>query len=449
VLLRTLAKSRAHEVTAQRDRTIDAIRALSLLLVVVGHTVMGMVYWGENNVVLGNLLAIDTRLHWLTWLFQIMPVFFIAGGAANFLSIQSKDITYSTWLYKRISRLLSPTLTYLAIMIVLGWGLGYIFNDSFMRIYLLMVTQLLWFLGVYILCTALFPLLLKIPRYIGVVVLILAVVSIDILRFQLNEVLGILNFLFVWLLIMLMGTFFVRPLSKIFNLIAFFLLLATELLLVLNGIYPVSLVGLPSDEFSNVAPPTVLMALHGMLFLTILSLTKPLISHLSTRERIWNSVVSINAGAMTIYLWHIPMIMTVALALQALSLSPATSLEGTIVMPEAGFWNATVLYWLFAFAAIYLFVQIIWPLEHLRIPVLDAKPSENKDWWRTLLASSSVILSGFGLLGLAGSGLYGFPSRIVNFAGFSYTNGLAVTLFLSGIVVLRLSVANYSVKSPR
>ena len=100
MLLRTFAKSRAHEDTLKRDRSIDAIRALCLSLVVLGHTVMGMVYWGEPRLVLGNLLAIDTRLHWLTWVFQIMPVFFIAGGAANYLSLKSKDIVYSTWLWK-------------------------------------------------------------------------------------------------------------------------------------------------------------------------------------------------------------------------------------------------------------------------------------------------------------------------------------------------------------
>jgi hypothetical protein len=449
VLLRTFAKSRALEGTKNRDRSIDAIRALCLSLVVLGHAVMGMVYWGDSQIVLGNLLAIDSRLHWVTWIFQIMPVFFIAGGAANSLSMKSKEITYSLWLWKRISRLLSPTLTYLAIMLSVGWVLGNFFSDAFMQIYLLMVTQLLWFLGVYIICTALFPVMLRLPRLGSVIGLLLAVIVVDIARFQWNETIGILNFLFVWLLIMVLGTLFVAPLSNTLNLVFVVLLLATELVLVSRDIYPVSLVGLPTEEFSNVAPPSVLIALHGMLFLFMLSLLKPLINRVCEHTRVWAMVVSINAGAMTVYLWHIPMIMFVALSLYSLDVSPNTVLVANIVMPGDGFWPSTLLYWALALFCVYFFVQIIWPLEHVKLPIWDSLPTEHKVWWRTLLASMSVMLSGFGLLGLAGSGLFGFPGKLVSFAGFSYTNGFALMLFLAGLLTLKLSVADYSAKSPR
>lgn len=449
MLLRTFAKSRALEDTLTRDRSIDAIRALCLSLVVLGHTVMGMVYWGEPDLVLGNLLAIDSRLHWLTWIFQIMPVFFIAGGAANFLSIKSKDIIYSVWLWKRISRLLSPTLTYLAIMLGIGSFLGLFFPESFMQIYLLMVTQLLWFLGVYVICTALFPLMLRISRPLSIIGLSLFVVAVDIARFQWVETIGILNFLFVWLLIMVLGTLFVSPLPTRVNVICLLVILSLELLLVSRDIYPVSLVGLPTEEFSNVAPPSVLIALHGMLFLFALSLLKPLITALCQSAKVWAMVVSVNAGAMTVYLWHIPMIMVIAVLLQSLGLSPVTSLSGNVVMPGDGFWPNTILYWCLALLAVYTFVQLIWPLEHVRLPFWDSAPAQQKSWWRTVLASVSVIFSGFGLLGLAGSGLFGFPSRLVSFAGFSYTNGFALGLFLTGLLTLKLSVARYSVKSPR
>jgi hypothetical protein len=106
-------------------------------------------------------------------------------------------------------------------------------------------------------------------------------------------------------------------------------------------------------------------------------------------------------------------------------------------------------YWALAILAVYLFVQVIWPLEHLKIPFWDTIPSEQKVWWRTALAGISVTLSGFGLLGIAGSGLFGFPNRVVSFAGFSYTNGLALLLFVCGLLILKLSVSVYSVKSPR
>ena len=449
MLLRTFARSRASDTTGNRDRSIDAVRALSLVLVVLGHTVMGIVYWGEDQLVLGNLLAIDSRLHWLTWVFQIMPLFFIAGGAANYLSLKSKEITYSTWLWKRISRLLSPTLTYLVIMLSIGFIFTQFLSESFMQIYLLMVTQLLWFLGVYIICTALFPLIIRLPQIVSIVSLSSAVVFVDIARFTWVETVGILNFLFVWLLIMYIGTLFVNPLPLRVNVMCAALVLVIELFLVLNDIYPVSLVGLPTETFSNVAPPSTLIALHGVLFLFILSILKPALMRICDNPRIWGPAVSVNVGAMTVYLWHIPMIMAVAITLEFLGLSPSTTLNGNIVLPESGFWLQTVTYWALALLAVYLFVQIIWPLEHLKIPLWDTIPSEQKIWWRTALAGISVALSGFGLLGIAGSGLFGFPNRVVSFAGFSYTNGLALLLFFSGLIILKLSVSDYSVKSPR
>lgn len=446
MLLRTFARSRVSDTTGHRDRSIDAIRALSLVLVVLGHTVMGIVYWGEDQLVLGNLLAIDSRLHWLTWVFQIMPLFFIAGGAANYLSLKSKEITYSTWLWKRISRLLSPTLTYLVIMLSIGFIFTRFLSESFMQIYLMMVTQLLWFLGVYIICTALFPLIIRLPRIVSILALSSAVVSVDIARFRWVETVGILNFLFVWLLIMYVGTLFVNPLPLRINVICAALVLIIELFLVLNDIYPVSLVGLPTETFSNVAPPSVLIALHGVLFLFILSTFKPAILRICDNPRVWGSVVSVNVGAMTVYLWHIPMIMAVAIALEFLGLSPATILNGNVVLPGSGFWYLTIVYWVLALLAVYLFVQVIWPLEHLKIPLWDTIPSQQKIWWRTSLAGISVALSGFGLLGIAGSGLFGFPNRVVSFAGFSYTNGLAILLFLVGLSFLKFSVTESTKK---
>ena len=449
MLLRTFARSRSSDSTGHRDRSIDAIRALSLVLVVLGHTVMGIVYWGEERLVLGNLLAIDSRLHWLTWVFQIMPVFFIAGGAANYLSLKGKEITYSTWLWKRISRLLSPTLTYLVIMLSIGFIFTRFLSESFMQIYLLMVTQLLWFLGVYIICTAMFPLILRLPRVVSIVALSGAVVAVDVARFTWVETIGILNFLFVWLLIMFIGTLFVNPLSLRLNITFAVIVFIIELSLVLNDIYPVSLVGLPTETFSNVAPPSILIALHGILFLFVLSILKPAIIRICENPRVWGSVVSVNVGAMTVYLWHIPMIMAIAITLEFLGLSPATTLNGNVVLPGSGFWNQIIVYWALAILAVYLFVQVIWPLEHLKIPFWDTVPSEQKVWWRTALAGISVTLSGFGLLGIAGSGLFGFPNRVVSFAGFSYTNGLALLLFICGLFILKLSVSGYSVKSPR
>ncbi len=69
--------------STDRDRTIDALRALSLLVVVVGHAFMALPRWDGQSLRLANTLTGSPRLQALTWVLQLMPLFFFAGGAAS------------------------------------------------------------------------------------------------------------------------------------------------------------------------------------------------------------------------------------------------------------------------------------------------------------------------------------------------------------------------------
>lgn len=72
---------------------------------------------GEMNA--GHLLAGRPQLHWLTWLFQVMPIFFIVGGYSNAVSLESakrKGIAYGGWLSARLNRLVAPLL-----VLVIAW----------------------------------------------------------------------------------------------------------------------------------------------------------------------------------------------------------------------------------------------------------------------------------------------------------------------------------------
>ncbi len=80
------ARRAAEATPPDRDRVVDAARAVALLVVVAGHGVMAVVAWPEGIPRLGNLLAAFPWTQALTWLLQIMPLFFFAGGAANALS---------------------------------------------------------------------------------------------------------------------------------------------------------------------------------------------------------------------------------------------------------------------------------------------------------------------------------------------------------------------------
>jgi hypothetical protein len=66
-----------------RDRAIDVIRIVSLVGVVVGHTVMATSIIAGDVFIWDNLLTTSVVFQALTWVFQIMPLFFFAGVAAS------------------------------------------------------------------------------------------------------------------------------------------------------------------------------------------------------------------------------------------------------------------------------------------------------------------------------------------------------------------------------
>ncbi|MDX3249510.1 acyltransferase family protein, partial [Streptomyces sp. ME18-1-4] len=66
-----------------RDRYVDFLRAWAILLVVLGHWVItGLVRHPDGAIGAPELLATVPWTQWLTLGFQIMPLFFLAGGYA-------------------------------------------------------------------------------------------------------------------------------------------------------------------------------------------------------------------------------------------------------------------------------------------------------------------------------------------------------------------------------
>src|SRR5690606_35104234 len=106
-------RSLAERTPADRNRSVDALRAFSILVVVFGHWSMAAVEVQDGELVTGHLLEMATWTHPVTWLLQVMPIFFVVGGYANGVSWRSsrrKGETYGGWLRSRIRRLIIPVL---------------------------------------------------------------------------------------------------------------------------------------------------------------------------------------------------------------------------------------------------------------------------------------------------------------------------------------------------
>src|SRR5215468_3982967 len=67
-----------------RNRYVDFLRAMSMLVVIVGHWLAAAPYFdATNTLTASHILAVVPWTAWLTWIVQVMPIFFMVGGYAN------------------------------------------------------------------------------------------------------------------------------------------------------------------------------------------------------------------------------------------------------------------------------------------------------------------------------------------------------------------------------
>lgn len=73
----------AHNTPASRDRAVDVARLTALVVVMFGHCALLLATIDSGGLRIGNLLGAIPALAPITWLVQVMPLFFLAGGAAG------------------------------------------------------------------------------------------------------------------------------------------------------------------------------------------------------------------------------------------------------------------------------------------------------------------------------------------------------------------------------
>lgn len=308
----------AEKTPTGRDRYIDLLRVASLGTVVVGHWLMAAVTVGDDGrTEVGNLLAVVPDLQLLTWALQIMPVFFFVGGFSHALSYRSlsrktpDESVYSAFLRARLQRLLRPTMVFIGVwgtaaLLLQLLGEGGVLLDVTLRL----VAQPLWFIGIYLAMVAFTPPLLKLHERYGWGAfggLVLAAGAVDVARFALGvPYVEFLNFAFVWLAVHQLG--FLRADGRLAVRVPAVLAvagLAGAAALVAFGPYPLSMVGMPGERVSNMAPPTFALLCHGMWLVGAVELLRAPAVRWLARPRVWRGVVAANGVSMTAFLWHL------------------------------------------------------------------------------------------------------------------------------------------------
>lgn len=301
---------------ADRDRAIDVIRITALVGVVIGHTVMAISTIRGGVLIWDNLLTTSSVFQALTWIFQIMPLFFFAGTAACVTSWQP-GTNWGGWLMKRSTRLFRPVFYYLAFWAVALTTLRPVLPPHVYDPVAGISIQLLWFLGVYVMVLAAIPALSKITttaRLVAGVVGVYAMVGIvDAVRLHWPAAtpIGYLN-MAAWLIPGMFGVAYRRQLiTRRAALATAAALLLVDLALLQWGPYELSLVGIEGMRLPNMSPPSLLLAGHAIVLSALAIAAAPAINRWAQRPRVWWCTAIGNSGAMTLYLWHMPALLAV------------------------------------------------------------------------------------------------------------------------------------------
>jgi len=186
--------------------------------------------------------------------------------------------------------------------------------------------------------------------------------------------------------------------------------------LVYWGPYPKAMVGSPDEGLSNTLPPKiVLMALGVFQFGLLLSLEGPMRRALSG-ARLWTATVLINSMIMTVYLWHITVMVIFGAILYL------TGGYGLGVEPGTSEWWATRPVWIAVLLVLLLPVALLLsPLERRgRKPGSPVPPAPRQVTGAVMACLGIALLAmwGFGGGPLPGLDIAAFALIIVG-AGMS------------------------------
>lgn len=283
----------------------------------------------------GNALEHAPSMAWLTWLFQVMPLFFVVGGFASAMSLDAhwqRGGRSEDWVAHRLRRMLAPAVllagtwaTVLAAGVMSG-------TFSVLAVGAVAAAIPLWFLANYTIDTALAPYVL--PRFrrapeatalLGVA----AFCAIELMRFGGVPVVPQLNWVLGWLLFQVAGFAWrdgLLPSGHRMAGVASALWIAAIAAVTL-GPWPVAMVHFPGLAHSPTHPPTLALLLFGAAYSATAVAVAPVVTGLLARnsarsQAAWRGVVAANGIAMSVYLWHMTAAVGAGAALWGLGLLP-------------------------------------------------------------------------------------------------------------------------------
>jgi hypothetical protein len=344
------ARALADATPESRNRYADFLRAASIGVVVLGHWLMAAPSMAGGSFSLSDMLHAAPWSQWLTWVFQVMPLFFLVGGYSNAASweatLRAGRGGYAGWLAGRLQRLVLPIVPLLVVWTVLALAAHQLgVSQDVNRIGSQVALIPTWFLAVYVMVVVVAPAMHWLWRRFGMTsfwALVLGAVVVDAIGFTTGFAEArVVNYAFVWLAVHHLGFLWwagrlAGPRALPWALGGF----AGLLLLVTIGGYPVSMISVPGEEVSNSRPPSLALlalgAFHGGLVLSLEGAARRWLRRASA----WTATVLVNGTIMTLYLWHATALVLVVGAAWALGGA------GLGVAPGSAAWWATRPLWI-------------------------------------------------------------------------------------------------------
>lgn len=296
----------------ERDLTIDLARFICLALVVVGHSMMASpVLHPDGTVTTENTLAEQDWFEPVIWIFMVMPLFFVMGGVTGLQSwrrMQARGGTGYQFAQARLLRLIRPATALLAVMFVgLSGALLLGVDPQVVGLMASGAGMPLWFLAAYLAAQLNIPLLARLHRrapWITLGALAALVVAVDCLRGAM-PLLAYVNMLFLWCAVQQLGFFMAdgflarRSISWLVGLIA----ASNLLLLIVTGLRLYR-----DNMLVNLNPPNFCLLLLGVSQAAALQLFRPTLDRVASVTWVRSTVALVGRRAMTIYLWHLPLL---------------------------------------------------------------------------------------------------------------------------------------------
>lgn len=342
---------------------------MAMVIVVLMHWTVQRVSWGADGFRVENALH-GTVAVAATWLLQVMPLFFLAGGVVNTITYDraarngESDAAFVGVRARRLLTATLPVLLVVAPLTTLGWLLG---QGGPARQIADNTANPWWFLVAYLVCVASTPLAVRSHDRHGwwplLLALAAAVTANDGARRLLPTApgLGDLNVVLVWLTCHQLGVVYARGSLARVPRFGLWAITAAAVLGIVGLIgqagYPDVTIGLADHPNQNLMPPTLALVLLAVAQVCLMALVAPAVGRWQPKRRTETFLTWANLLLFPVFLWHLPAFFVF--------LGLGTAVDWLLPADEATFWALRPLVLLITTAFLSLIIAVVVPGERI------------------------------------------------------------------------------------